>query len=211
MRTRMLRLTFIPLVALIAIAAGTAVNAQSVTSEEVRSSFSGVTIEDVLAAGYVPITPCVDASELPGAALIALNISSSAGMGVHYLNESFLDLVLNPFEPEVFMFGPDGALWGVEYLTPPQANPADLFGEDFHYVAEVDLDALHLWVVDNPGGQFADFNDAVSCSTAVVLQPADTGSGGLDGRSNTSAAFWLAAVAVMLVTLTAVRLRRQED
>ncbi len=51
MRTGTLRLALLSLVALIAVAAGTTVNAQSVTSEDVRSIFSGTTIDDVLAAG----------------------------------------------------------------------------------------------------------------------------------------------------------------
>ena len=132
-------------------------------------------------------------------------------MGIHYLKDSFVDLTVSPFEPEVFMFGPDGALWGVEYLTPPQTDTAELFDQDFHYVPDVDLDALHLWVVDNPNGQFADFNDTVSCSADVVLQPADTGSGGFEAGSTTPVAVWLAAIAVMLATLGAVRLLQRED
>ena len=38
---------------------------------------------------------------------------------------------------------------------------------------EVELDALHLWVIDNPNGQFADFNPAVSCATGAP----ETGTG----------------------------------
>jgi hypothetical protein len=127
------------------------------------------------------------------------------------VDESLLDFTLNPFEPEVSTFGPDGAVWTAEYLTPPQAEPAELLGQQLQFVAAVDLDALHLWIVDNARGQFADFNDAVSCGAIATVQPADTGSGGVDAHSTTPAAAWLAAVALMLAALGGSRWLQKEN
>lgn len=98
-------------------------------------------------------------------------------MGIHYINGAFIDDNLDPMEPEVVVFGPDGTLWSAEYLTPPQTTPMEIFGQQLSLVEAIELDALHLWVIDNPGGQFTDFNAEVSCGAQV--QVVDSGSGGL--------------------------------
>ena len=167
--------------------------AQEPTADDVRAQFANITVAEVEAMGYVLETPCIDASELPQAALDALNIPSTAGMGVHYINEGLIDTTLDPMEPEAIQFGPDGEIWNVEYLTPPQETPMQLFGQDLNFVEEVELDALHLWVIDNPNGQFADFNPAVACTTAAPetgVGPVSSAGGGQSGL------FWAIAAAL---------------
>ena len=158
------------------IGAAVALGQEEVTVDDVRTEFANVTQADVEAMGYVEETPCIDASELPAAALGQLNIPATAGMGVHFINEALIDTTLDPLEPEAIQFGPNGEIWNVEYLTPPQEEPLEILGQQLSFVEEVDLDALHLWVVDNPNGQFADFNPDVNCAAVEAI--AATGSGG---------------------------------
>ena len=105
------------------------------------------------------------------------------------------------------MFGPDGAIWGVEYLTPPQATPLDIFGQQLSLVEAVGLDALHLSVIDNPGGQFTDFNADASCGAQVEV--VDSGSGGLlsarGARGAGGALAWLLALGVGAAIVSARR------
>ena len=146
---------------------------EEVTADDVNAAFADITQAEAEAMGYLEETPCIDASELPSFVLEQLNISASAGMGVHFINEALIDKTLDPMEPEAIQFGPGGEIWGVEYLTPPQEEPLSLLGQTLTFVEEVELDALHLWVIDNPNGQFADFNPAVSCATGAP----ETGTG----------------------------------
>ncbi len=152
------------------------------TVDDVRAQFANITPAEAEAMGYVEETPCIDASELPPSVLEQLNISASAGMGVHYINESLVDKTLDPLQPEAIQFGPSGEIWNVEYLTPPQEEPLSVLGQTLTFVEEVELDALHLWVIDNPNGQFADFNPAVSCAidAPVTGTGPNSASGGRD-------------------------------
>ncbi len=176
----MRRLVVLVGVALLATVVGGAIalaQEDEVTADDVRAEFADITQADVEALGYVEETPCIDASELPPPALEQLNISATAGMGIHFINEALIDTTLDPLEPEAIQFGPNGEIWNVEYLTPPQDEPLEILGQQLTFVEEVELDALHLWVVDNPNGQFADFNPDVSCEAEVEAVPS-TGSGG---------------------------------
>ena len=157
---------------------------EEVTVDDVRAEFAGITVAEVEAMGYVEATPCIDASELPPPVLEQLNITATAGNGVHFINGALIDTTLDPLEPEAIQFGPDGEIWNVEYLTPPQEEPLEILGQQLSYVEEVDLDALHLWVVDNPNGQFADFNPAVNCGEAKAAPATGTGGYLAGGRSN---------------------------
>ena len=145
---------------------------QEATVDDVRAQFANITQAEVEAMGYVEETPCIDASELPASVLEQLNISSTAGMGIHFIYEALIDKTLDPLEPEAIQFGPNGEIWNVEYLTPPQEELLSLLGQTLTFVEEVELDALHLWVIDNPNGQFADFNPAVSCTEAGDVKAA---------------------------------------
>ncbi len=144
--------------------------ATTTSADDVRAQFQGLTIAEAEELGYALLTPCVDASEVPPEALTELGIPASAGQGIHYLNEGLLDTTLTASEPEAIMFGPDGDIWGVEYLTPPQAEPLSVLGQTLEYTPAVDLDTLHLWVIDNPAGQFADFNRNVTCVGSQFLK-----------------------------------------
>ena len=164
----------------VALAFGTAAQAQEVTADEVRASFAGLTVAQLEGAGYALEEPpvCIDASILPPGVATLLGVPTTAGMGIHYINEAFIDGTLDPMAPEVVVFGPDGTLWSVEYLTPPQAAPMEIFGQQLSLVEAIGLDALHLWVIDNPGGQFTDFNANVSCGAQVEV--VDSGSAPAD-------------------------------
>ena len=127
-------------------------------------------IEQALADGYSGENqPCIE--EPPG------------GMGVHYVNQAFIrDGVLDPERPEILLYVADDKgklrLAGVEYFQADddqdretKADRPSLFGQPFDGPMEghggempVHYD-LHVWLwEDNPSGQFAPFNPAVSCS-----------------------------------------------
>ena len=181
--------------------------AQEPTVDDVKAKFAGLSQSDVEALGYEQITDCLDASELPPSVLEELDIPATAGMGIHFLNEALVDTTLDPLEPELIQFGPGGEVWNVEYATPPQEDPLEIFGQQLSFVEEADIDALHLWMVDNPAGQFADFNANVSC-------PAELPStGGPPPAPGSDANWWLVALGAALAAgglgLVTWRLRRQ--
>jgi hypothetical protein len=91
-------------------------------------------------------------------------------MGYHATNESLLRGPIAAERPQAFMFDADGRILGVEYEITTDAVRAapQLFGQTFkklppHPGVEHEHYALHVWFVDNPNGQFADFNPNVSC------------------------------------------------
>ena len=185
---------------------------EEVSADDVVAEVASITVAEAEALGYAEETPCVDASELPAEALEQLDIPATAGMGIHYINMSLVDATLDPLEPEAIQFGPDGEVWNVEYLTPPQDEPQEIFGQTLTYVEEVDLDALHLWVIDNPNGRFADFNPDVDCGTPVT-ELASTGTGGIltpgDGNGTLTWLIALAAIAGAALTTAGWTLRRR--
>jgi hypothetical protein len=109
--------------------------------------------------GYVDTEECVAA---PGI----------GAMGVHWLNESLVDPVFDPLQPETVLYEPDAngklKLVAVEYIVidvgqerPSFAgHPFDIGGTP----VPVDHWSLHVWLYkDNPSGTFAAFNPTVSC------------------------------------------------
>ena len=126
-----------------------------------------VSIEAAEAAGYEPITDCM-AQEGEGA------------MGIHYADAALLeDPALDVAQPEVLMYQPlpDGRmeLVGVEYLVPASVwtedEPPVLLGQEFEYLEDLELYALHLWAWrNNPNGLFADWNPNVNCSSADMAE-----------------------------------------
>ncbi len=188
----------------------TAVQAQQMTVEE---KFGGLSQADVEAMGYViPAPVCVDASVLPPFVLTALGIPATAAMGIHAVNVSLFDNQVDPLEPEVVIFGPDGTLWGVEYEATADTADPRVFGQDMtlleggHEGMEFDHYALHVWFIENPAGQFADFNPAVTCG-AQTVQPPSTGSAGLLAASQGSGpALWLVALGTLAAALSGARL-----
>jgi hypothetical protein len=181
-----------------------AVTCATPSTDEVKATFAGLTQSEIEAMGYALETPCIDASELPPPVLSQLGIPATAGMGIHFINFALVDSALNPFQPEAIQLGPDGTVWNVEYITPPQERKLQLFGQTLSFVPDVDIDGLHLWVVDNPMGQFFDFNPAVSC--AAVQAPA-TGSAGLaSADGGAGAVAWLAALGALVAAVGGARL-----
>lgn len=118
-------------------------------------------VEDAQAAGFEPVSPCV---EHP----------SEGGMGYHYANPGNTEL--DPANPQLVLYEPQKngrlRLVGVEYLVPYDEVPADatpprLFEQDFHPTPHLSAWTLHAWVWHhNPAGLFADFNPRVSCQYA---------------------------------------------
>ena len=134
-------------------------------------------------AHYHDIDKAVGFGELRDAAGIACIDNPAGGMGVHFVNGSRIDGVLDPARPEALVYEPqaDGSmkLGAVEYVIFDSAwtgeDPPELFGHSFHYMPGQDeakpnrygLPAfweLHAWVWDpNPNGMFADWNPEVTC------------------------------------------------
>ena len=114
-------------------------------------------VEEAVAAGYVPASPCV---ALP----------TGPAMGIHYVNfDKVTDSSLNVNEPEVLVYLPeaDGGvrLVAVEYMIPQAmvTELPELYGRKFH-PGPMGTWTLHAWVWrNNPDGMFADFNPKLSC------------------------------------------------
>lgn len=115
-----------------------------------------------VAAGYVSGGHCI--------------ASPAGGMGVHYVKPSLLG-TLDPTEPPILLYSPDGELLAAEYLVPDadqdlatDGDRPSLFGQPFdgpmpghepgmpvHY-------DLHIWTHEaNPAGVFAAWNPKVTC------------------------------------------------
>ncbi|GAA2170189.1 hypothetical protein [Pedococcus bigeumensis] len=137
-------------------------------------------------AKYHDIRKATDFTELDDAAGIACIDNPAGGMGVHLVNGSRLDSVLDPALPEALVYEPqaDGSmkLGALEYviLASDWKDPGapKLFGQSFEYQPgpgeanqnRFGLPAfweLHLWVWnENPRGIFDDWNPKVSCTNA---------------------------------------------
>lgn len=111
-------------------------------------------------AGYVEFLGCFD--------------SPAGGMGQHYVDLGALDGVVEATHPEAMVYEVQGhslKLVGVEYIVPSgfvdPANPPELFGQEFHLNAALDVWVLHAWIWKaNPAGVFADWNPRVpACPT----------------------------------------------
>ena len=111
-------------------------------------------------AGYAVASGCV---AVPGL----------GGMGFHWVNQSLVDPVFDPLNPEAVLYepGPDGKLRfvGVEYIVINVGQPAPTFdGQPFDVGGTpipVPHWSLHVWVNrENPNGLFTPFNPDVSCN-----------------------------------------------
>ena len=135
-------------------------------------------------AKYHDIRKATGFTELDDAAGIACIDNPAGGMGVHFVDGSRLNSVLDPALPEALVYEPqaDGSmkLGALEYviLDSDWAGPGapEMFGQSFEYQPGPDeananrfgLPAfweLHLWVWnENPRGMFDDWNPKVSCA-----------------------------------------------
>lgn len=102
------------------------------------------------------------------------------GMGVHYVNGSLMDAVVDMTTPEALVYELDsnGNITGLvahEYIVPVDAwtskKPPRLFGIDFHRHPVLPLWVLHTWLwKDNPKGMFSGWNPAVRpCPSGVPI------------------------------------------
>lgn len=126
-------------------------------------------VEQALAAGYVPASPC---EQLAGA----------GGMGIHYLNPALVgDPSVDPANPEILLYVPKEngnlELVGVEYFvvdrdqnTTTDDDRPSLFGRGFDgpmagHAPDMPVHYdLHVWLYEaNPSGTFAVWNPNVSC------------------------------------------------
>lgn len=154
----------------------------AVTLADIEAQFGDLTRAEIEALGYVVQPVCVDASELPPPIQQALNLTPTAAMGFHAVNEDLFDDTVDPLEPENILLGPNDEVWGVEYEATADTEDPTVLGQQMtllpggHPGMEFDHYAIHVWFIDNPAGQFADFNLSVSCPAAQALPP--TGSGG---------------------------------
>lgn len=134
------------------------------------------------AAGYVPVSPCIEAPGL-------------GAMGIHYLNPGLAsDTVIDPRKPEILLYAPVGdrfRLVGVEYWSIALANtatgpapwfgaaappdgflnpPPSVIGIQFEGPMEGHDPTMpwhydrHVWAWSfNPAGIFQQFNPRLSC------------------------------------------------
>lgn len=102
------------------------------------------------------------------------------GMGVHYVNGSLMDAVVDITRPEALVYELDASgnvagLLAHEYIVPVEAwtsrTPPRLFGMNFHRHPVLPLWVLHTWMwKPNPAGMFADWNPAVRpCPDGVPI------------------------------------------
>ena len=143
------------------------IQAQTVV-DAVRSATSRFQHVGVATAeGYALQFGCVSGSDL-------------GAMGLHYVNGSLLDDVIDVAHPEIVLYEPlpDGQvqLTGADYLVfakdwnKKHKDPPQLMGQLFHYFESPNrfglpaFYTLHVWAwKDNPNGAFTNWNPAVSC------------------------------------------------
>jgi hypothetical protein len=110
-------------------------------------------------AGYVADEHCVS---VPGL----------GGMGYHWVNESLVDPVFDPLNPEAVLYatGPGGKprLIALEYIVIDAGQPAPVFGNQPFDVGGTPVPAphwsLHVWLYEeNPSGMFMPFNPNITC------------------------------------------------
>lgn len=129
----------------------------------VKQRYSNYTVAQAEREGYILDSFCLDAASFGQSA-------ERGAMGFHATNESLLRGPIAAERPQAFMFDTEGRVLGVEYeiMTDAVSEPPQLFGQTFaklppHPGVAHEHYALHVWFIDNPSGQFADFNPNVNC------------------------------------------------
>jgi hypothetical protein len=137
--------------------------ASSPEVQRVREQYGAYTVERAAREGYVLDNFCLAATDfgLP---------AQQGAMGFHATNESLLRGPIDANRPQALMFDAQGRILGVEYevMADAVAGPPQLFGRMFaklpaHPGVEHEHYALHLWFIENPAGEFEDFNPKVVC------------------------------------------------
>ncbi|MDP3880868.1 MAG: hypothetical protein Q8Q32_01650 [bacterium] len=131
--------------------------------ETVRQQYGGYTVAQAEREGYILDTFCLGAESFGQPAELG-------AMGYHATNEALLAGPIDADRPQAFMFDADDRVLGVEYeiMAEMVSEPPQLFGQTFtklpaHPGVAHEHYALHVWFIDNPSGQFTDFNPDVSC------------------------------------------------
>jgi hypothetical protein len=144
-------------------AAPTTPMSTSLQIDAVVQKYAGYTLERAEQEGYKRDAFCLDAASFGHA-------PEHGAMGFHATNESLLRGPIDPNRPQAFMFDAHGRVLGVEYevMTEAVREAPQLFGRTFaklppHAGVQHEHYALHLWFVENPSGQLADFNPRVTC------------------------------------------------
>jgi hypothetical protein len=142
---------------------------------EVRRAVLNLSKDDLKNYGKVLRTPCVSGPDF-------------GAMGVHLINHTFVDAVVNVEKPEALIYEPQSngkyRLVGVEYIVPKDAwdaaNPAqpglpsprpqllghllNFVGSPNRYGIEGGFFEIHVWAFeDNPRGALHDWNPDVTC------------------------------------------------
>jgi len=174
---------------------------EDVTPADVEAAFGDLTRADVEAMGYVVDEACISAEAVGAPAALG-------AMGFHAINESLVDGTLDPLEPEAVLLDADDNVIAVEYVADPNSG-LSVLGQDLVFVPPIGQDALHVWFLDNPNGQFADFNPNVSCPAAITIP--STGTGGYVAGGGSGTAIFVAlllGIAGAAAALGGIALRR---
>lgn len=142
--------------------------------EAVKQRYGDYTVAQAEREGYILDPFCLDAGSFGQPA-------ERGAMGFHATNETLLRGPIAAERPQALMFDAEGHALGVEYevVTDAVPEPPQLFGQTFaklppHPGVEHEHYALHIWFVDNPNGQFADFNPRLSCPPDSTPPPGQT-------------------------------------
>lgn len=160
----------LPPVVLAGLALGGSTRSETTVASQATAAYHDV--DQALAAGYAPS----DFPGLPGTAECFQ--SSEGGMGIHYINGTFLtDGIIDAAKPEALVYEPraDGRLKlvALEYVilqAQSAGGPPALFGEQFMPNDGVALGVpplytLHAWIwKPNPSGLLQPWNPNTSCN-----------------------------------------------
>ncbi|MDP3794870.1 MAG: hypothetical protein Q8R13_03010 [bacterium] len=147
-----------------------------------KQQYGGYTVAQAEREGYVLDPFCLNAESFGQPA-------ERGAMGYHATNEALLAGPIDANRPQALMFDADGRVLGVEYeiIAEMVSEPPQLFGQIFkklppHPGVVHEHYALHVWFIDNPNGQFADFNPDVNCPSGST-PPADSGGITMDNEA----------------------------
>jgi hypothetical protein len=113
---------------------------------------------------------CIDASVIGQPGLGA--------MGFHAVNPTLMGPNVDPLNPPILLIDGEGKVMAVEYFVPAVGQPTPtIFGETFTGPNPPPAPglpvnfSLHVWLIDNPSDQFADFNPSASCPAGSLPPP----------------------------------------
>jgi hypothetical protein len=137
--------------------------AAQVDPTAVQQRYADYTVDQAASEGFVLDPFCLDATSFDQPADLG-------AMGFHATDQRRTMGPIQADRPQAIIFDGDGNVVGVEYevMADMVATPPQLFGHTFtrmgaHPGMDHEHYALHLWIVDNPAGEFADFNPGLAC------------------------------------------------